>query len=197
MFAYCRFKLWCVLMVSFAFKLLGEFNLKESTKHLALPAFRTHNLLFALLLRPRLKQGQRWVGLLYPDQPEARGRRWLSDAIYLLRKSIPRRPLDSNPNSGYLLIEARWLDVEQFVKAVKLNNFASWLIAVNLYPVELLAGYCHEWLIEHRDPKTIEYLYINNKAAKSFSKADIVAPKQYSKKAVTVVSQAGFFIGCY
>jgi two-component SAPR family response regulator len=181
-------------MVSFAFQLLGEFSINESTKHLALPTFRNHNLLFALLLRPGLKQRQQWVGLLYPDQPKARGRRWLSDTIYLLRKSIPRWPLDTNPYSVSLPVENRWLDVERFIKAVKLNNLASWLKAVNLYQGELLADNYHEWLIEHRDAKTIEYLHINNKAAKSFSKVDIPAPKQCSKKAVTILSQAGFLL---
>ena len=81
------------------------------------PPYRTYSLLAALLLRPRPQCRDLLIGLLFPDIPEQVGRRRLSDRLWLLRRSLPELPLETNVQEVYLPSKARWLDVEAFRQA--------------------------------------------------------------------------------
>jgi DNA-binding SARP family transcriptional activator len=71
------------------------------------PPYRTYSLLAALLLRPRPQRRDLLIGLLFPDIPEQAGRRRLSDRLWLLRRSLPELPLETNVQEVYLPSKAR------------------------------------------------------------------------------------------
>jgi len=115
------------------------------------PPYRTYSLLAALLLRPRPQRHDLLIGLLFPDMPERAGRRRLSDRLWLLRRSLPELPLETNVQEVYLSSKARWLDVEAFRQAAARPDLNDWLEALALYQGDLLGGVYDEWLLEERE----------------------------------------------
>ncbi len=70
--------------------LLGAFQLFKNGRPLPLPAAKDGRTLLAyLLLHPQPQARVRLIGLLWPDLPEKRGRRALSQALWHIRRVLP------------------------------------------------------------------------------------------------------------
>jgi len=140
------------------FYLLGELRITWQGEPVALPPHRTHNLLAALLLSPHLQRRERLVGLLFPEMTESRGRRWLSDRLWLLRHSLPHLPIETHPHEVHLRRESRWLDVEAFQAAASGPRPEDWLQACFLYQADLLPSLYDDWLLEEREALYLQHV---------------------------------------
>jgi DNA-binding SARP family transcriptional activator len=156
-----------ISFMPFHFCLFGELRILQNGQQLAIPPFRVHGFLAALLLRPHLRQRLQLVGLLLPDQPEEVGRRRLSDYLYLLRKTLPELPLEIGRDEVYLPAEARWLDVEAFRLAAQSQDLELWREAVSLYRGDLLPGYYEEWLLMERESLRLQYVQLAHRVGQA------------------------------
>lgn len=138
------------------FSLFAELRILRGDDPVEAPPQRTQGLLAALLLRPSLRRRERLVDLLFPHMPESRGRRRLSDLLWLLRSSIPDLPLESQAQEVFLPPEQRWLDVEAFRQPV--DDLEGRLAALRLYRGDLLEGVYDDWLLEERESLRLEYI---------------------------------------
>ena len=105
----------------------------------------------ALLLKRRPLSRAYLIGLLLPDLPEQIGRRRLSDALWLLRRSLPGLPLQANADALEIPAPSRWLDVEAFTQQAAGNDLAAWLEALRLYQAPLLPDCFDDWLLVERE----------------------------------------------
>ena len=144
--------------ISFRFCLLGELQITRDSEPVPPPPHRVHSLLAALLLYPRPQRRERLIGLLFPDMPEYTGRRRLSDLLWLLRRSLPALPLETNAQEVYLPPETRWLDTEAFRKAVASVDLRDWLEALTLYQGDLLESVYDDWLLEEREALYLQHI---------------------------------------
>lgn len=83
---------------------------------------------------------------LWPDQPEDRARRALTDALYRLERSTPK-------GSGWLSVDRAsialgrvWLDLDAFAALARSADPADWSAAIDLYGGELLEGVDDDWV---------------------------------------------------
>ncbi len=144
------------------FYLLGDLRIEFRGNEIALPPYRTHSLLAALLLKPRLQPRHTLIGLLYPDFPESTGRRRLSDTLWLIRKALPALPLLTTVNEVGLLLDQRWLDIEQFLRhadqGIAQNAVEDCQAGLSLYRGDLLPGCLDEWLLAEREKYRLQFL---------------------------------------
>lgn len=153
--------------MTWQFGLLGSFQIRYRGELRALPPYRTHSLLAALLLYPHYRYRHQWVGLLFPDMPEVRGRRRLSDLLYLLRQALPDLPLEIERDCLHMAAEDRWLDVDAFRQAAAQDGLVSWQKALDLYRGELLTGYGIDWLLELREILHLQWVQLSHQVCQS------------------------------
>jgi DNA-binding SARP family transcriptional activator len=149
---------------SFDFRLLGELTIAAGDGTWPSPPHRTHGLLAALLLYPRPLRRERLIGLLFSNIPESKGRRKLSDLLWLLRQAVPSLPLETNPREIHLPSETRWLDVEAFRHKAQGDDLQSWLAALTLYRNDLLSGIYDDWLLQEREMLYLQYVGLSHRA---------------------------------
>jgi len=104
------------------------------------------------------------VGLFWPDLPDARARRRLSQTLWQIRQALTAVP---SPEP-YLLSDANtvqfntrapyWLDVEAFEQGVQaavdhpdVQSLEALRMAVELYRGDFLAGFYDEWIVVERE----------------------------------------------
>lgn len=148
----------------FRFYLLGELRIVYRGEPIVSPPHRTHSLLAALLLDPHPQHRDRLAGMLTPDRAEHAGRRRLSDLLWLLRRSVPDLPLETNSQQVYLPPSTRWLDVEAFDQAAAQSDLNRWLKALSLYRGELATGVYDDWLLTRRETLYLQYVHLGHRA---------------------------------
>ncbi len=151
-------------MMIWQFFLLGELQIIFDGEPLPLPPYRSHGLLAALLLRPRLQRREQLIGLLFPDVPERIGRKRLSDYLWLLRRALPQLPLEASAQEVYLAAATRWLDVDAFRHAAAQPGLHDWLAALTLYRGDLLTGVYDDWLLEEREALHLQHIRLSHRA---------------------------------
>lgn len=132
------------------FFLFGELQILLENRPISLPPRRTHPLLAALLLKPNLQSRQRLAMQLFPDLPEAVGRKRLSNLIWILRKQLPSVNLEVSSRHVGILSDSRIVDVEQFLHLTQEKSADSALNALDLYKGDLLPDFYDEWLVDTR-----------------------------------------------
>ncbi len=147
------------------FYLFGGLRILHAGEKVAVPLHRTHSLLAALLLDPRPLQRVYLVGMLYPDQPEAVGRRRLSDRLWLLRRALPELPVEATSKSICLPAESRWLDVEAFERAEASQSLTVWQGSLSLYQGDLLPETYDEWLLLERESLHLQWVRLIHRTA--------------------------------
>lgn len=145
-------------------RLLGELVVMLDGASIEIPAYRACSLLAALLLRPQVEHRERLVALLYPDLPEARGRRRLSHALWQLCRWLPELPIESDAEAIHLLRDDLWVDIEAFQRAASSDHLDDWLAALTLYCGDLLEGFYDDWLIEEREALYLQYVSVAQRA---------------------------------
>ena len=140
------------------FSLLGNLQIVYGEHKTSLQPYRLQNLLAFLLLRPRLSRREQIADALYPMVPAARGRRNLSDALYLLRKALPAGVIAADRERIQLPATARWLDVEAFRETTRSQIPAQWEAGLLLYRGYLLPGNYEDWLLEEREALHLDFV---------------------------------------
>jgi len=134
-------------------------------------------LLACLLLSPRRAQPRPLLaGLFWPDVPEDRSRRNLSNALYRLRQILgDDAPLQATPeNVGVRENASLWVDVTEFRAALAADNLTH---AAELYRGDLLEGYYDDWLLIPRQAlrtqalEAMEQLAVAHEADSQFAGA--------------------------
>jgi DNA-binding SARP family transcriptional activator len=133
------------------FYLFGGLRIHYAGEEVMAPPYRTHNLLAYLLLNPKRTSRVYLVGNLFPDVPEDKGRRRLSDHLWLLQRSLPDLPLESSREDMYLPPETRWLDVDAYRDAEGRGELSGYLEALALYQDDLLPEVYADWLLLARE----------------------------------------------
>ena len=151
---------WELTAINWRFYLLGELRVVYAGRQVPPPPPCTHSLLAALLLNPRPQQRVRLVGLLFPDMPEQKGRRRLSDRLWLLRRTLPDLPLLVNAGGIEIPAPGRWLDVDAFGQNAATSDLAGWQAALALYRGDLLPGCFDDWLLLEREALHLEYIQL-------------------------------------
>ena len=158
---------------------------------------RCERALFAYLITYRRRAHPRALlaGTFWPEMPEARSSRRLSQALWRIRHTLAHIP--GAPD--YILTEADtvrfntqapyWLDVEAFTHRVReagafsitsshlLDHLARFEEAATLYRGDFLAGYYDDWIIMEREPlremylSLLWYLLIAHKGVGHYDKA--------------------------
>lgn len=153
--------------------LFGGFRLQSPD--VPLPAIRSRvaRSLFAYLATYRERSHTRRLlaGLFWPDEPEGRARRRLSQALWEMRTVL--REIDSP--DPYLLADTEtlqfnrqasyWLDVERFQEMVQRaaagpasSSLPLLEEAIDLYAGDFMAGYYDDWAIVERERRRDRFL---------------------------------------
>ncbi len=147
-----------------------------------LPPFSTHKAraLFAYLVTFRDRRHPRAVlaGLLWPEAPQDRARRNLSDALWRLRRVVgPNVILTGEDALAFNTAADYWLDIEEFERLVdwEIEKLGDWgsgsqptnlpiyqstnlRDAVELYRGDFLEGFYDDWAIRERERLRLRYL---------------------------------------
>ncbi len=142
------------------FRLLGRMEIIVGGRPVASPPYRTQPLMAALLLHPGPQRRESLLGLLFPDLPEATGRRRLSDHLYLLRRHLAGLPVTSTSGEIHLPIAERWLDVEDFRELAVSEALPDWQRALNLYRDDLLPTCFDDWVLLARERLRLSYVQL-------------------------------------
>jgi len=129
--------------------LFGVPNVRRNGNPLPLSS-QLLELLACLLLSPKRAHPRPLLaGLFWPDFPEDRARRNLSNALYRLRQTLgDYAPLQAtDENVGVRDDATFWVDVAEFSEALAADDLAR---AVDLYKGDLLEGHYDEWLLMPR-----------------------------------------------
>jgi len=140
------------------FFLLGDLRIVRDESVVTPQPYRVQNLLAFLLLRPRLSRREQIAEALYPAISSAQARRYLSDALYLLRKTLPEGMISSDRACIRLPVAARWLDVDVFREALASHSPEAWEAGLRLYRGDLLPGNYEDWLLEEREALHLDFV---------------------------------------
>lgn len=123
----------------FALKLLGGASVERSGSPVAGRAARGHRLaLLALLARGRQLSRDRVLALLYPESDTDRGRRSLSDTLYLIRTGLAEDVLVTPGDELRLNAERMTTDTAQFEQLLEDGRTEE---AIGLYAGPFLDGF--------------------------------------------------------
>ncbi len=146
--------------------LLGGFHLQYGSAPLPpIPSQKGRSLLaYLLTYRGQPHTRDLLAGLFWPDLPDARARRRLSQTLWQVRRVLettasPESYLLSDANSVQFNTQAPyWLDVEAFERGVRstaersdVQALEGLRIAVELYRGDFLAGHYDEWIVVERE----------------------------------------------
>lgn len=133
-----------------------------------LPAFSTQNAraLFAYLVTFRHRPHPRAVlaGLLWPEAPEERARRYLSDALWRLRRVVGDAWVLAEEDAlAFNVAGDYWLDAEVFEAQVarakrSTPDMDGLKLAIELYRGEFLEGFYDDWALRERERLHLDYL---------------------------------------
>lgn len=151
-------------------RLFGSLALQQENEPLPLPSLAGARSLLAYLLLHRHRPHPRavLVGLFWPDVPENRARRALSQALWHLRRSLPGADLlQADAHQVGIPPQAPiWVDVAAFEALVAPHlgitppsetAVADLSRAVGLYRGELLEGMYADWV--HAEGRRLRELY--------------------------------------
>lgn len=142
-------------------RLFGILSLSRGGAALPLPARLDARLLLAYLLvnRQRIHSRSTLLGHIWPELPEARARRALSQALWQVRSALPgavqadRDSLQIDPAAPL------WIDVAEFESRIEPDRQAvagnpktkeDLEQAIQLYQGDLLEGFYVDWVLEER-----------------------------------------------
>jgi len=140
----------------------GGLRIEHDGQPLQLPTHKARDLLaYLITFRDRPHPRPVLVGILWPDQPEEKGRRRLSDTLWRVRRAAgPDVILADEDALAFNSAYDCWLDVERFesrmqeaahkgqTNASRISLLAS---CIQLYRDPFLAGLYHDWVLLERE----------------------------------------------
>ncbi len=175
-------------MLNLRATLFGNMRLWEGDESLSLPPTANARALLAYLLLHREQPQPRavLVGVLWPDYPEPRARRYLTQALWQLRQSLPGW-IETEAESIYIANNLLLcIDVEVFRAGLAAGLAAErpaperrealWR-AVQLYKGDLMEGFYEDWALQERERlrenyfSALESLLVLEKAAGRYHQA--------------------------
>jgi DNA-binding SARP family transcriptional activator/tetratricopeptide (TPR) repeat protein len=144
--------------VSLEARLFGGFELRVGHRSVRLPT-RQCRLLVAYLFSngPRPHQRTLLAGLFWPERPERRALRNLSDALWRSARALEtagcaEAPWERTTSTVRLKNDAGWCDVRSFRNLVsQRSDPEAWAQAIELYRGEYLEGFYQDWCLRERD----------------------------------------------
>lgn len=129
--------------------LLGAPSIVRNGKPLSLTPQLLTLFAYLLLFHHRDHSRSFLAGLFWPDVPEDKARRSLSNALYRLRQMLgDHDPLHASRESiGVHSTPGLWVDVEAFRRSLAEGDLSR---ALELYRGDLLQGYYDDWLLMPR-----------------------------------------------
>ena len=164
--------------------LLGTLTVYRGDELLSLPTSQPARALLAYLLLNRKRSHQRVVlaGIFWPEEPESRARRALTQALWQIRTCLPEI-LQTEAAQAAISEEARvWVDVEAFMEAAlphlaarsvfprqeALNDLEQ---ALKLYQGDMLEGFYDDWALDERERLHEIYLQVLERLAQLYKTA--------------------------
>ncbi len=167
--------------------LFGTFSLWRGKQKLALPASSAARALLAYLLLNRAQPLAREValGLFFPEMPDARARRALSQALWHIRRILPRL-VEADAETIQMARDASiWVDVEEF-KRISDSSSSNLKSAIDLYRGDLLDGLYDDWVLAERERLREMYLHALEQVASDLkATGDFAGALQYAQRLVT------------
>lgn len=145
------------------FYLLGELRISAGEQVVPALPYHAQNLLAWLLLRPQATRREQMITALYPDFAPTQARRYLSDALYQLRRMLPSAAIFGDREHAWFDPAARWLDVERFRQALAANAPDAWAEGLALYRGDLLPGNYEDWLLEEREALRLDFVRMSQR----------------------------------
>jgi len=141
--------------------LLGAFRVEcENTGEREVSSLQARRVLAYLALHAeRPVTRAKIVGVLFPEMPEERGRRALSQALWRLRTAL-NRPVVKGTHNDITLHPAIWSDVHTFRILAGQQDVQAWEESVLLYQGEFLPGVYDEWVLIARERLRETYLRV-------------------------------------
>jgi len=128
--------------------LLGGLRVRGPDRSLELPGGKPRRLLAYLLLSPEAAHPrERLAGLLWPEAPPDRAGRYLSNALYRLRKTLG---VVFKTDDDSLTLSAgpeAWVDAWEFERLARSADPAHWEQALALYAGDLLPEVYDDWVL--------------------------------------------------
>ena len=165
----------------------GGLRIERDGQPVRLPTHKTRDLL-AYLITFRGRPHPRLVlaGVLWPDLPEEKARRRLSDALWRLRRALSECVTADDKTIGLCTGPSCWLDVEEFVarsrpqahliqgdgsETTKGPLIAHLRDAIALYQGPFLEGLYHDWVLLERERLHGLYLEVLGQLLKLYKQA--------------------------
>lgn len=136
------------LLVTMRLHLLGTPSIDRDGELLRGSVTQRHRLALLSLLSHAGARGmsrERLLGYLWPESPEERGRRLLSESVYVLRRTLGAELISSDADVLTLSATAMWVDVVEFEGALARGERER---AVELYGGAFLDGFYLEGTVE-------------------------------------------------
>jgi DNA-binding SARP family transcriptional activator/TolB-like protein len=135
-------------LVTMRLHLLGTPSIDRDGEPLRGPVTQRHRLALLSLLSSAGARGmsrERLLGYLWPESPEERGRRLLSESVYVLRRTLGAELISSDADVLCLTAASMWVDVVEFEGALARGERER---AVELYGGAFLDGFYLEGTVE-------------------------------------------------
>jgi len=140
----------------------GGLRIEHDGQPLQLPTHKARDLLaYLITFRDHPHPRPVLVGLLWPDLPEEKGRRRLSDTLWRVRRAAgPDVILADEDTLAFNSADDYWLDVERFESGIQEAEHeeqtnASCILhlasCIQLYRDPFLAGLYHDWVLLERE----------------------------------------------
>ena len=101
------------------------------------------------------------AGIFWPDLPDAKARRRLSQALWRIQQPLPAaaNPLQVRKDAvGFRMDAGAWVDVIAFETAMARGDETGWQEALTLYRGEFMRGFYDDWIILERERLRERYL---------------------------------------
>lgn len=154
-------------MTQLRIHLLGGFHLERHEHPLpAIPSLAARSLLAYLIIhQQRAHTRTLLIGLFWPELPEDKARRRLSQALWQIRRALhneetPNLLLTQQESVQFNSTTAHWLDVAEFEQnlATPQANIAQLRQVAELYQGDFLAGFYDDWVLIERERLRDRYL---------------------------------------
>jgi DNA-binding SARP family transcriptional activator len=131
---------------------LNGWRVTQHGKPVDVPSGQPRSLLTYLLLQPgHAALRSTLVEELFPESPAERGRRYLSDALYRLRRSLDPAPILSDAERVWLDMEHNWwVDVWEFDRAATSEDAQERATSLELYSPLLAPEIEEHWILVQR-----------------------------------------------
>jgi DNA-binding SARP family transcriptional activator/predicted ATPase len=163
----------------------GGLRIERDNQPLQLPTQRARDLLaYLVVFRDRPHPRAVLSGILWPDLPEGKARRRLSDTLWRVRRALGDCLAADDETIWFNTELPCWLDVRAFESGVQDDHVDA--SCLQLYRGPFLDGFFHDWVLLERERLHSLYLEAQQRLLEEHKQAgDYVAALEVARRLVT------------